>query len=260
MTYFILQKKNLGNFESDLAISEAELEMIDLISKNVSTSTLILFWQFLLKGLNELSIVANPFLSLEMLVIRLLHLKEMPSYEDLINKDVSNQASDAITVNRVTKEISNEEGEITKISKDQIKNTIQTKPQLTSLSPQNNNKENIKCFEDLIKFTSLKKEVELKYDLEKNVNLIKFSDGKIDIAFNENLSKNFVRNLSEKLLMWTSKRWVITLTKGQGQKTFSEVQSINKKKLLENEKKGDVYKKFKNIFSDGILVEVSKKD
>ena len=64
MTYFILQKKNLGNFESDLAISEAELEMIDLISKNVSTSTLILFWQFLLKGLNELSIVANPFLSL----------------------------------------------------------------------------------------------------------------------------------------------------------------------------------------------------
>ena len=60
--------------------------------------------------------------------------------------------------------------------------------------------------------------------------------------------------------MWTSKRWVITLTKGQGQKTFSEVQSINKKKLLENEKKGDVYKKFKNIFSDGILVEVSKKD
>ena len=37
--YFILQKKNLGNFESDLSISEAELEMIDLISKECRTST-----------------------------------------------------------------------------------------------------------------------------------------------------------------------------------------------------------------------------
>ena len=33
MIYFILQKRNLGNFESDLAISEAELEIIDLLMK-----------------------------------------------------------------------------------------------------------------------------------------------------------------------------------------------------------------------------------
>ena len=92
------------------------------------------------------------------------------------------------------------------------------------------------------------------------MNLIKFSDGKIDIAFNENLSKNFVRNLSDKLLSWTSKRWIITLTKGPGQATFSEKQFINNKKLLESEKKSNVYKKFKKIFSDGELVEVSKKD
>ena len=41
MTYFILQKKNLGNFDSDLSITEMELETIDLISKNINISTLI---------------------------------------------------------------------------------------------------------------------------------------------------------------------------------------------------------------------------
>ena len=137
---------------------------------------------------------------------------------------------------------------------------IQTKPEVTSVGPKNTNNENIKSFEDLIKLSSSKREVELKYDLEKNVNLIKFSDGKIDIAFNENLSKNFVKNLSEKLLTWTSKRWIITLTKGAGQATFSEMQSINKNELLENERKSNVYKKFKKIFSDGELLEVSNKD
>ena len=104
------------------------------------------------------------------------------------------------------------------------------------MSPQNTNKESINSLEDLIKLSASKREVELKYDLER-VNLIKFSDGKIDIAFNENLSKNFVRNLSEKLLAWTSKRWVITLTQDKDKKSFFEMQSIKKKESLENEKK-----------------------
>ncbi len=260
LIYFILQKKNLGDFESDLTISESELEMIDLISKDVSTSTLILFWQFTLKAIDEDKLLTNSLLGLEMLVIRLLHLKAMPSFEDLVGKNIFNQTDEISTAEKVTKKILNEEGEITKISKDQIKNTIQTKPELTSSSPKNVNNESIKSLEDLIKLSSSQREVELKYDLEKNVNLIKFSDGKIDIAFNENLSKNFVRNLSDKLLSWTKKRWIITLTKGPGQATFSEMQSINNKALLENEKKSDVYKKFKKIFSDGELVEVSKKD
>ena len=120
--------------------------------------------------------------------------------------------------------------------------------------------EKVSSFEELILLSSRKKEIQLKYDLENNVNLIKFSEGKIDISFNENLDKNFVRNLSQKLLEWTGIRWVITLTKKTGQKTFSELQSIKKKELLDQEKKGEIYKKFKNIFSDGELLEVKKED
>ena len=71
-TYHMQQKKILGNLESDLFISQLEIEMIDSISKDIKISTLILFWQFILKSLDELSIVSNPFLSLEMLIIRLI--------------------------------------------------------------------------------------------------------------------------------------------------------------------------------------------
>ena len=83
-TYHIQQKKILGNLETDLSISQIEIEMIDSISKDIKISTLILFWQFILKSLDELSIVSNPFLSLEMLIIRLIHLKGMPSYEEVL--------------------------------------------------------------------------------------------------------------------------------------------------------------------------------
>ena len=268
--YFIQQKKNIGNFDSDLSISESELKTIDSISNNISISTLIIFWQLILKVLEELSVVSNPILSLEMLIVRLVHLKDMPSYEKVLDSLKKNnlkpleENNNKIIEPENDKKIINDENQITTISKDQIKNTTQTKPVLSSLKPKNlvtkATMEKVLSFEDLIYLSSRKKEIQLKYDLEKNVNLIKFSQGKIDISFNQNLDKNFVRNLSEKLLEWTGNRWVITLSKEKGQETFLKLQDIKKKEFLNQEKKGEVYKKFKNIFSDGELLEIKKND
>jgi len=257
--YFIIQTKNFGNFDTELSISESEIETINTLSKKVERSTLMVFWQFILKGLEELSIVANQILSLEMLVIRLIYLKDLPSYEELLNsldKNMIDSNSEKIN--------SNKNIEVKSISKDQIKNKTQVKPELISPNPetiiQKEKKEIISSFEDLIKLSSKKREIELKYDLEKNVNLIKFSQGNIDISLNEKLGKNFVRNLSERLLAWTGKRWVITLSKQQGSESFSEMQLKKSSEILENAKKSEVYKKFKNVFSDGDLIKVTKEE
>jgi len=257
--YFIIQTKNLGKFDTELSISESEIETISILSKKTETSTLMVFWQFILKGIEELSIVTNQILSLEMLVIRLIHLKDMPSYEELLNsldKNITDPNAEKVNLNKNI--------EVKSISKDQIKNKTQMKPELLSSNPetilQKRKNEIISSFEDLIKLSSKKKEVELKYDLEKNVNLIKFSQGNIDISLNEKLGKNFVRNLSERLLEWTGKRWVITLSKQQGSESFSEMQLKKSSEILKNEKKSEVYKKFKSVFSDGDLIEVTKEE
>ena len=269
--YFIQQKKNIGNFDSDLSIPESEQEIIDKISNNINMTTLIIFWQLILKALDELSIVSSPILSLEMLIVRLIHLKEIPSYEnilELLKKNNLNQEEEnnntTIDLNINKKKFINEENEVIKISKDQIKNTAQTKPVLSfsdqKISSKKIDTKKVLTFEDLISLASIKKEIQLKYDLENNVNLIKFSEGKIDISFNEKLDKNFVRNLSKKLLDWTGNRWVITLAKKAGQKTFSELKKIKNKELFDQEKKSEIYKKFKDIFPDAELLEVKKKD
>ncbi len=267
MIYFIQQNKSMGNLDSDLSVSEAEKEIIDSISKDVNGSTLIIFWQFILKTLeNELPVVSNPILSLEMLIVRLVHLKEMPSYEsvlDLLKKNNLNQINENNNFTKDTNNQSrtiNEDDQLSKISKNQIKNTIQTKPILSSLNQENLGEAKISSFEDLINLCSKKKEIHLKYDLEKNVNLIKFSKGKIDISFNQNLDKNFVKNLSSKLFEWTKTRWVITLSKEKGKKTFLELKNMKKKELFDKEKNSEIYKKFKDIFSDVELLEVKKND
>ena len=87
------------------------------------------------------------------------------------------------------------------------------------------------------------KEIELKFDLERNVKLVSFNKGKINISFNINLNKNFIKNLSEKLLLWTGERWIISLSKNDKAKSIYE-QNIEKKSFqLEKFKESNYYVK-----------------
>ena len=160
------QKKSIGNFDTELSLSESEQEIINSIADDVNMSTLIVFWQFILKVMEELSVVSNPILSLEMLVVRLVYLKDMPSYESVLNSLKENEFSNVeenngININTNNKaKVEDQKVSSTKISKDQIKNTIQTKPVLSNLGPENlsiNNNysmEQISSFEDLIYLSS----------------------------------------------------------------------------------------------------------
>ena len=108
--------------------------------------------------MDELSLVTNPILSLEMLVVRLLHIKAMPSYENLLNSlkesnvdEFNNNPTIELTKKKVN---NNEENKTIEQSKDQIKNTVQTKPVLSSSEEKNLStnlsREKVSSFEDLI--------------------------------------------------------------------------------------------------------------
>ena len=191
----------------------------------------------------------------------------MPSYESVLDTLQKNNVHEKeLLEEKVTKKSNfSSTSEKKQISKDQIKTTNQTKLDANVLKeklPKDvlSDLEKINNFEDLINVSSKKREIELKYDLERNVNVVKFLDGKIDITFNEKLGKNFVRKLSEKLLEWTGKRWVISLTKEIGEKSYIETKKIKDDKIIEDEKNNEVYKKFKDLFPDGELVKVDKEN
>ena len=118
----------------------------------------------------------------------------------------------------------------------------------------------INNFQDLINVANKEKEVELKYDLERNVKLVSFKNGKIDISFNEKLNKNFIKVLTEKLLSWTGKRWVISLSKINGEKTIYEKKLVEKSEKLIKDQKNEEVKKILSNFSDAKLVELTEDD
>tara|TARA_B110001452_G_scaffold197627_1_gene167563 strand:+ start:55 stop:1743 length:1689 start_codon:yes stop_codon:yes gene_type:complete len=258
--YLFGRRINLGPIEKDMNISEAEVQLIDEYSKNIDMQDIGLFWQLTLKTIDDLRIVGNENLTLEMYIMQLTHLKNIE------NKSLNNQESKVedninnLENNLVGEKIQDENLEVnlTTQTKDQLKSTnqIKTSPIKNLLSEENTAKNKISTFQDLIDLANKEKEVELKFDLERNVKLVSFNRGKIDISFNEKLNKNFIKNLTEKLLVWTEERWVISLSKNHEAKSLYEKNVEQKLAKVEEFKKSDIAKNFLNSFPDAEIIEI----
>ena len=122
------------------------------------------------------------------------------------------------------------------------------------------NKTLINSFKNLIEICNTNKEMKLKYELEKNVNLVSFENQRMEISFHENLDKEFIKILSSKLYEWTGNRWIITLSKKKGKPSIKENEVNSKKDLLENAKKKPIYKKILETFPDAELIDIEIKE
>ena len=85
-----------------------------------------------------------------------------------------------------------------------------------------------------------------------------FDEGRIEIAFNENLDKDFIKELSTKLYEWTDKRWIISLSKKTGLISKKQEEKINKEKILDDVKKSKIYNKVLEILPDAELIEIKE--
>ena len=211
--------------------------------------------------MDDLRIVGNENLTLEMYVMQLMHLKNIDQKPESASDLYSNGESQDPKKILTSKLNEQDNQKIKSVYKNQLKNTDQIKtnhvksPELKSGLL---NSLVIKTFEDLIQVASKEKEVELKYDLERNVKLVSFTPGKMNITFNEKLNKNFIKMLTEKLLKWTGERWIISLSKEQGEETVYEKNLINKKDKLVKEMNSEVVKNFLDTFPDAKLIDVSE--
>ena len=141
---------------------------------------------------------------------------------------------------------------------DQIKNVTQEKKvKLETVTEiKSETKISIKTFDQLLKICSEKKEMKLKYELEKNINLVGFEKNRIEISFNDNLDKNFVKDLSVKLFEWTNQRWIITFSKKQGEASIREKEETKKVEFINSAKNSKEYKIILEKFPDADLVDV----
>ncbi len=256
LVYYFKNINSLNMESTNFTLNDEEFSKIKKITKEVSDETLILFWQFTLKTLGELEIVNNQNLSIEMFLIRLMYLKSSTNKEhSSLSKNkidqFKKQDDKQIIMNEKKKETISQVKNITQEQEVKIENNKGIKAE---------EKLNVNSFNQLLKICNEKKEIKLKYELEKNVNLVHFENNRIEISFNDNLDRNFIKDLSLKLFEWTGDRWIITLSKSQGDLSIKDKQKNKKIKNINSAKQSKLYKNLIEKFPDADLIDVNPKE
>ena len=249
LLYYFKNIESLTLESTNFSLNDQEFQKIKDLNKNLDPSVLILFWQFTISTLDELAIVSNQHLSMEMFLLRLMHLSSIKLQK---NTDINSVSENLV----IDKEINDQSKPI-----DQIKNIYQeekSKPEIHK-EVKSEKKIFINSLEKLIQTCLDKKEIKLKYELEKNVNLVKFEKNMIEISFNENLDKNFVKDLSSKLFDWSGERWIISFSQLKGDVSMREKKQKIKRSLMDEAKNSKIYKDVIKNFTDAELTNINLK-
>ena len=258
LVYYFKNIESLTLESTNFSLNDEEFSTIKELSNNIDSKTLILFWQFTIKTIEELDIVSNQNLSIEMFLMRLIHLSSFKPQNDIFEDKTLIEKNETSIKKRDEKSITSN---LKTETINQIKNISQEKKLKPEIQKETKvqGKISLNSFNELIEICSEKKEIKLKYELEKNVNLVSFEKYRIEISFNDNLDKNFVKDLSLKLFEWTGQRWIITFSKMKGEISIKEKEKKQKDQLFKEVENSDLYKRLLDKFSDVNLIDVTSK-
>jgi len=235
------------------ALPEAERQQIARLSAALSHATLSRAWQMLLKGLEEVSAAPRPASAAEMLLVRLCHVAELPSPEELVRQLRGGGGQAAASRPGAEQNASSGAPRATQMeerppalpvgapltSSDRStamaaramprlvgETAIQPAPApaappapaIGAIAPQ----VELLRFEDLVAFVQAKRDIRLKLALERAVHLVRFERGRIEIRLADPHASWIVADLQRKLPEWTGERWLVALSQEEGAPTLDE--------------------------------------
>ncbi|MGB1088219.1 MAG: DNA polymerase III subunit gamma/tau, partial [Alphaproteobacteria bacterium] len=85
-THFVTRLKVAGSAAAEGSATEAEMTEGRALADSLGVPALTRAWQFLLKGIKEADMAANPLSAAEMVLIRLCHAADLPDPGDLVKR------------------------------------------------------------------------------------------------------------------------------------------------------------------------------
>ena len=219
----------------NLLLGPENFSRLIAFQETLDVRTLSRFWQMILKASEEIKNSFNPDSALEMVVIRMAYVSDLPTPEEIIKNIDSNDISKK---KNITKQSTKEE----------------------SLSHKNENKTSssrIHSFEDIIEVAGKNKNLILKKFLQEDVRLVSFEIGHIDINV-ESGNEDIIKDLIAKLYEWTDQRWIINVSMKKGDDTIIEKQKQKQDDIITELSNSDEMKKVLEAFPDSEITSVNK--
>ena len=240
LTHWLTRMKFVAAAQEDVAFSAQLRQRGQEAAEHLSTRILSRVWQLLLAGHDEVNRAMNVKAAAEMVLIRLAHISDMPTPEELIRQyetappgptaPAAGQPGSAPQSGGANAMGVSQGGPPTAQNMPggasmrgpagaSSGQAPQAAPVVQSTAPVLQN------FQAVIDLVADQRDIGLKHALENGVHLVGFEAaageraGRIDIRLAEG-QDNIAQDLTRKLRDWTGQNWVISLSKEQGQETI----------------------------------------
>ncbi len=196
-------------------------------ARDLSMSVLTRMWQMLLKVLDEVATAPNAMMAAEMAVIRLTHVSEMPSPEDLIRR---------ITEGKPVRSGGAPQGDggsgggnapvARLVSRGQTDAAAAVSAPVAVARPapsiDTQTLARYAEFEDVVALVRARRDMKLLYDIETGVRLVSYSPGRIEFEPSEVATPDLASRIGQKLQLWTGVRWAVSVVGSGGGVTIAE--------------------------------------
>ncbi len=180
-------------------------------------------WQMLLKALDEVAGAPNAMMAAEMAVIRLTHVADLPSPEDLVKKLQSATPPPAVPAGTAPPA-----GSTGAQAVHQAQARMAAQPnaagQTTALAQDTDVAlARYPTFDHVIELIRANRDVKLLVEVETTLRLAAYQPGRIEFEPTENAPRDLAQRLGARLQVWTGNRWGVSVVSDGGAKTIAEV-------------------------------------
>jgi len=247
-THFVTRVKVVPAVADDVSLTEAERSRGRAFAAKLSMRVLARTWQMLLKGIAEVEAAGRPIAAAEMVLVRIAYAADLPTPDEVIRslgdgaRGNGSGAAASAPASRADLPARSE------MPRGGGGGGGGTRGPLASVAPlpepvargaeENAPARALSRFEDLIALAAEKRDVSLKSALERDVRLVRFEDGQLEIALEPSAAKMLVGELSKKLHDWTGRRWMVVVSAEPGAPSLRS-QAEERKTQLKSDARSD---------------------
>ena len=116
----------------------------------------------------------------------------------------------------------------------------------------------INNFAELVALASDKRDIQTKLALERDVRLVRFEDGQLEISVLPSAPKTLVGDLSRKLAAWTGRRWMVAVSSEEGAPTVRQQMETQKAELMRGVRADPLVQSVLQRFPGAEIVDVRR--
>ncbi|KIN62406.1 DNA polymerase III subunits gamma and tau [Sulfitobacter noctilucicola] len=226
ITHWVSVVKITPDAAEDPTISPEERSRGTQMATDLPMRVLTRLWQMLLKALDEVASAPNAMMAAEMAIIRLTHVADLPSPEELVRKlnktappppsasapgsgSPSAPSGGAQAVQQAQTRMQSAptgNGQATAVAQD-VEAALGRFP----------------TFEHVVELIRANRDVKLLVEVETSLRLAAYQPGRIEFVPTDDAPRDLAQRLGHRLQGWTGNRWAVSIVNEGGSETIAEV-------------------------------------